>query len=170
MQSLWRGGGRLIPAHAGSTNSSSAKSARPGAHPRSRGEHLTPLHNYPAAEGSSPLTRGARTGRGVLVWPTGLIPAHAGSTEIHFELTNRFPAHPRSRGEHLRSRMLIALPVGSSPLTRGAPDPALTPRRPQRLIPAHAGSTKPQVNWPHAVKAHPRSRGEHLFTGMLCPR
>ena len=51
--------------------------------------------------------------------------------------------------------------MGSSPLTRGK----RPPRRPfswrNRLIPAHAGKTTPQLRTPHGNRAHPRSRGEN---------
>ena len=50
----------LIPAHAGSTNSTGSSSGPPRAHPRSRGEHRFPSRKTKATSGSSPLTRGAR--------------------------------------------------------------------------------------------------------------
>ena len=50
---------------------------------------------------------------------------------------------------------------GSSPLTRGAPHVHDSPAHTTRLIPAHAGSTKPSIMPPHRDGAHPRSRGEH---------
>ena len=51
------------------------------------------------------------------------------------------PAHPRSRGENLTVEVLVAQPVGSSPLTRGKRSARRT-RSPGR-------------------RAHPRSRGEN---------
>ena len=51
---------RLIPAHAGSTPSSRSRSSSLSAHPRSRGEHSLVLFCLRHADGSSPLTRGAR--------------------------------------------------------------------------------------------------------------
>ena len=70
------------------------------AHPRSRGENLvlgSPLIRH---WGSSPLTRGkpglvcaaARLG--------GLIPAHAGKTNLAAGQRRTEAAHPRSRGEN----------------------------------------------------------------------
>ena len=75
-----RGGGRLIPAHAGKTGRRSRPCCRSWAHPRSRGENRGVYRYSEDPEGSSPLTRGklqhllakARRGR--------LIPAHAGKT------------------------------------------------------------------------------------------
>ena len=72
--------GRLIPAHAGSTHVDGPGDAGAAAHPRSRGEHLGAGNESRGANGSSPLTRGAReTCRGGSS-RRGLIPAHAGST------------------------------------------------------------------------------------------
>ena len=70
----------LIPAHAGKTTRAATETARPRAHPRSRGENYLCAALPAALRGSSPLTRGklwtlqgpAHTG--------GLIPAHAGKT------------------------------------------------------------------------------------------
>ena len=53
-------------------------------------------------------------------------------------------------------------PCGSSPLTRGKPRSALSMRRSDRLIPAHAGKTPPPLARPPPSTAHPRSRGENV--------
>ena len=73
-------GDRIIPAHAGSTASSSVASGLPQDHPRSRGEHKAVTPSWPAKAGSSPLTRGARRAEVVHQLRNGIIPAHAGST------------------------------------------------------------------------------------------
>ena len=51
---------RLIPAHAGSTDSQNDFGGVVRAHPRSRGEHGSGTVGTPPVVGSSPLTRGAR--------------------------------------------------------------------------------------------------------------
>ena len=53
---------RLIPAHAGKTSPSAARSPKPRAHPRSRGENIQSEMRNPRVWGSSPLTRGKRRG------------------------------------------------------------------------------------------------------------
>ena len=53
----------LIPAHAGKTNSTLVVSCQHGAHPRSRGENYWPVLGRVEPAGSSPLTRGKRSGR-----------------------------------------------------------------------------------------------------------
>ena len=50
----------LIPAHAGKTTSNSLSPSSRKAHPRSRGENLTPAGAVNEIVGSSPLTRGKR--------------------------------------------------------------------------------------------------------------
>ena len=71
----------LIPAHAGSTSRWQWLYLRIWAHPRSRGEHTGPRLTPFALHGSSPLTRGARGANVRVGVGTGLIPAHAGSTQ-----------------------------------------------------------------------------------------
>ena len=54
--------GRIIPAHAGSTDEQKDSDAEIWDHPRSRGEHLLALAQEGRNPGSSPLTRGALIG------------------------------------------------------------------------------------------------------------
>ena len=132
------------------------------AHPRSRGEHRASRFLSSCSDGSSPLTRGALQLRSGLDNPSGLIPAHAGSTSIGRRSRPMKRAHPRSRGEHPLENESTQGVNGSSPLTRGARDVSSVLYRTDRLIPAHAGSTgRREVSHP-SPRAHPRSRGEHL--------
>ena len=72
----------LIPAHAGKTRPAWEPTSSARAHPRSRGENLEDNWEVLEADGSSPLTRGKR--RQALAYrpSCGLIPAHAGKTQI----------------------------------------------------------------------------------------
>ena len=92
----------------------------------------------------------------------GLIPAHAGSTELRLGCVAGWWAHPRSRGEHGVPGVPKKCKTGSSPLTRGALHHPTTLRGWDRLIPAHAGSTGREYWGCGEGAAHPRSRGEHL--------
>ena len=152
-----------IPAHAGKTTTGTSHSSKPGAHPRSRGEnHLTPRCDAQHT-GSSPLTRGKRC---LLLHPlvcSGLIPAHAGKTDIQDRTESKRAAHPRSRGENDVKQTPSALSLGSSPLTRGKPRPVGMGTRRNRLIPAHAGKTCTSGGCHFRQWAHPRSRGENHF-------
>ena len=132
------------------------------AHPRSRGEHSRPTPADSPVPGSSPLTRGALSSRPVVQWLAGLIPAHAGSTWHVDRCGPCSEAHPRSRGEHHISHGGIDSGVGSSPLTRGAPQITKAVVNTSGLIPAHAGSTRRLQSGQARRSAHPRSRGEHF--------
>ena len=132
----------LIPAHAGKTTRGRGQSRSGSAHPRSRGENFGPSFEGCSRTGSSPLTRGKRSGQ----WPglsaPRLIPAHAGKTWRRQACWRPVPAHPRSRGENLRAQDRPAYHRGSSPLTRGKPTEVSRQLSPARLIPAHAGKTQ----------------------------
>ncbi len=111
---------RLIPAYAGSTPPRELIRTRTGAHPRLRGEHASSRAAIASAEGSSPLTRGARDVATRQRGKRGLIPAYAGSTQLIRNDLMAVGAHPRLRGEHHFARFYCAFRAGSSPLTRGA--------------------------------------------------
>ena len=156
-------GGRLIPAHAGKTRYRPRHRPPGPAHPRSRGENTHPHLGVVGGRGSSPLTRGKRSGNGCNGRRRGLIPAHAGKTR---NSTRRFwisAAHPRSRGENVLAIRRAAFHRGSSPLTRGKPAQEGNNLQTVRLIPAHAGKTRPCSSRPRTFRAHPRSRGENGF-------
>ncbi len=117
---------RLIPAHAGSTTAQGDYMLLVAAHPRSRGEH-SKIGDFPGAEkGSSPLTRGALYPITFADSGGGLIPAHAGSTQVFRMCCVTSRAHPRSRGEHALVVLRVEALVGSSPLTRGAPSVSMS--------------------------------------------
>ena len=151
----------LIPARAGTTLSRDLKAFKPGAHPRSRGDHADLALYNRAYWGSSPLARGPQ-----LVIPAarargGLIPARAGTTDSLPETQERVWAHPRSRGDHSPSATAGAAAAGSSPLARG---PLLKSGKTSQyagLIPARAGTTDQAGARTAAQGAHPRSRGDH---------
>ena len=134
---------RLIPAHAGKTPSTPRCCPESGAHPRSRGENTEFYVATLSSQGSSPLTRGKRSGSSSRVSTSGLIPAHAGKTPAPLSASVSSAAHPRSRGENGRTITGFRRRYGSSPLTRGKllHLPLLTGGA--RLIPAHAGKTTP---------------------------
>ena len=137
----------LIPAHAG-------KTIRP---------RLVVWENV----GSSPLTRGKL---GVLFLATpgpGLIPAHAGKTSSMASKRPSTWAHPRSRGENIGLSAPPCCVTGSSPLTRGKPNPAPASLRRSGLIPAHAGKTSTSLNSWLGTRAHPRSRGENVSVAAV---
>ena len=58
-----------------------------------------------------------------------------------------YPAHPRSRGENEDFNCLPERIEGSSPLTRGKLRGGELEFVPERLIPAHAGKTLPDLRF-----------------------
>ena len=134
----------LIPAHAGKTSLSASATILPWAHPRSHGENPGGVPVYSTWEGSSPLTRGKLDALGVAVRAGGLIPAHAGKTRSRPCSGTRSRAHPRSRGENVKTTLVAGPTGGSSPLTRGK-------QASVRLPDTHTGSSpltrgKPRAN------------------------
>ena len=112
-------------------------------------------------EGSSPHTRGARSSMAYCILRSGIIPAYAGSTRLWRPCRRRRGDHPRIRGEHRKYQQDKAWRSGSSPHTRGARSGVYRYRRPERIIPAYAGSTKSTSTAPGTSEDHPRIRGEH---------
>ena len=78
-------------------------------------------------------------------------------------------AHPRSRGENSVLGDEHADVIGSSPLTRGKLELGHPLCRGERLIPAHAGKTRPSSPSCPSTRAHPRSRGENSNVGPGAP-
>ena len=132
------------------------------AHPRSRGEHYFVSFLFGISGGSSPLARGTRHFKNIQFSKLGLIPARAGNTAAVRRSLSLTWAHPRSRGEHLGIDNTEFFVEGSSPLARGT-RAAFTAQDPQGgLIPARAGNTSLSCTVTFMMRAHPRSRGEHL--------
>ena len=151
----------LIPARAGTTFIRRNQICLRRAHPRSRGDHTRSSRSERSISGSSPLARGPPVLLTSADPRTGLIPARAGTTssETFTKLSPR--AHPRSRGDHGKERIVIPVAAGSSPLARGPPWVRGVVWRRRGLIPARAGTTK-EAEAAHLInRAHPRSRGDH---------
>ena len=151
----------LIPAHAGKTTSRCDSTGIAGAHPRSRGENRHAVRARGHPRGSSPLTRGKQQGRWFQVAGIGLIPAHAGKTQLGRHVDSQVRAHPRSRGENANFLGGVVSSPGSSPLTRGKPARRYWRVHRGGLIPAHAGKTPSRKSRAARNRAHPRSRGEN---------
>ena len=154
-------GARLIPAHAGKTAPGPTPARGWAAHPRSRGENITWIAQLITSCGSSPLTRGKLSLPVDATQAHRLIPAHAGKTRELWTRNSRPRAHPRSRGENIKTALGEYADDGSSPLTRGKRTTHSVPRKEHGLIPAHAGKTTPHTDHTHHTRAHPRSRGDN---------
>ncbi len=137
------------------------------AHPRSRGEHPHLRGDRPVRCGSSPLARGTRVQVRNSRRAVRLIPARAGNTSSSRRLRFMISAHPRSRGEHMRSTSIPRYSSGSSPLARGTLMSRPIHGSDKRLIPARAGNTSDSMACWLWRSAHPRSRGEHCWSVLL---
>ena len=121
-------------------------------------------------EGSSPHTRGARSSMAYCILRSGIIPAYAGSTRLWRPCRRRRGDHPRIRGEHRKYQQDKAWRSGSSPHTRGARSGVYRYRRPERIIPAYAGSTAASRRSASKTADHPRIRGEHDLMSSILDR
>ncbi len=156
----------IIPARAGSTDTTSPCPIGSLDHPRSCGEHSVAYAQSAPDAGSSPLARGALcyVFRGLA--SHGIIPARAGSTDIDSVLDLRRRDHPRSCGEHQLSDTRGAECKGSSPLVRGAPRVHVSDVVRVGIIPARAGSTTRRPYAETRRQDHPRSCGEHASVSL----
>ena len=111
---------RIIPAYAGSTDTSQFRRPQRKDHPRIRGEHGKARELRFHTPGSSPHTRGARACSATTRHCLGIIPAYAGSTRRPAWSTGGVTDHPRIRGEHKEPDPSPKRGPGSSPHTRGA--------------------------------------------------
>ncbi len=152
----------IIPACAGSTLGMGNWCRFRWDHPRMCGEHKSMAFCVGTLRGSSPHVRGA------LVWScpycghSGIIPACAGSTRYSTTGKQGRRDHPRMCGEHGGVNNYNNPTLGSSPHVRGAH--AMTGEKTQvyGIIPACAGSTRPNLDCPRLWGGdHPRMYGEH---------
>ena len=111
----------IIPALAGNTGSAAALAVTTRDHPRSRGEYMARCCAQFTESGSSPLSRGIRTGGSDDDQHGRIIPALAGNTLSPETHVGPGPDHPRSRGEYLWGPRFLGSTEGSSPLSRGIP-------------------------------------------------
>ena len=179
----------IIPACAGSTNSSMVFPVDKRDHPRMCGEHGRVVTVNGNVKGASPHVRGAPAAVVVCHLVRGIIPACAGSTcRRRTGLRSRgiIPAcagstirwstpppvardHPRMCGEHYFCAWSKLGQEGSSPHVRGARIESPTGHIRSGIIPACAGSTSVPVVGQWLGGDHPRMCGEHLRLSLCAP-
>ncbi len=98
---------------------------------------------------------------------TGLIPACAGNTGQLLSQLVLDGAHPRLRGEHWKTFWAALSSPGSSPPARGTPADEDGSDGDDGLIPACAGNTQKRPSCRSTDRAHPRLRGEHIWSGVI---
>ena len=137
------GRGRIIPARAGFTASTSPSPRRSSDHPRSRGVYGGFLLMSVASLGSSPLARGLRGQSWASATRRRIIPARAGFTAWSASPWVAPKDHPRSRGVYCDPRPRRRDVKGSSPLARGLHPYHYSGELRHGIIPARAGFTPP---------------------------
>ena len=133
-------GRRIIPAHAGNSCLAPSGSRRASDHPRACGELAGRSQSFAPHPGSSPRMRGT-PGR------AGLFP-------------RLWSDHPRACGELAAVLMPGARAAGSSPRMRGTRRSGSGDALGRRIIPAHAGNSRPVWLCRPRRADHPRACGE----------
>ena len=131
----------IIPAHAGLTDVTYVFWGRNGDHPRACGAHLTREMANTNVPGSSPRMRGSHTLADRAAGLSGIIPAHAGLTQLEEVIKELRRDHPRACGAHAMLSASGEKETGSSPRMRGSPVRQHVPHAARGIIPAHAGLT-----------------------------
>ena len=133
-------------------------------HPRTRGVYMTPSHAADRRFGSSPHTRGLHHGFFIRMLSLGIIPAHAGFTDMPAVTEEGLEDHPRTRGVYLTASDLLHTREGSSPHTRGLRCRLILSAFRFRIIPAHAGFTVTSLSSVPLTGDHPRTRGVYTVS------
>ena len=150
---------RIIPAHAGFTDSPRRILTISPDHPRTRGVYFLSPRWRMTALGSSPHTRGLPIPVLRLFVVVGIIPAHAGFTHGAVGDVSGSWDHPRTRGVYTHRNEPRTSPGGSSPHTRGLLLGVVIGCSLAGIIPAHAGFTVYLSLVGVCWGDHPRTRG-----------
>ena len=153
---------RIIPAHAGQTNSVPAKRSSHADHPRACGANVMVPSACMLMVGSSPRMRGKRHPPSPCNPVMRIIPAHAGQTVSNSSRTSARSDYPRACGANHDCVRPLFRPFGSSPRMRGKHAVAGAARRVVRIIPAHAGQTSGLTYPMPSVADHPRACGANF--------
>ena len=153
------GGHRIIPAHAGQTARSAIAPTPFADHPRACGANADVPEPALPKSGSSPRMRGKPTYMPLNPQAKRIIPAHAGQTLTLVRGLSWGTDHPRACGANASSICSSNMRSGSSPRMRGKPFDLLDVLIDRRIIPAHAGQTRPCPSRTLWWSDHPRACG-----------
>ena len=154
---------RIIPAHAGQTRIRQCSTRTDPDHPRACGANNDFLVQLGAMVGSSPRMRGKPMQTADKVDEHRIIPAHAGQTARPCTSSADLTDHPRACGANVIPKAYEDLLFGSSPRMRGKRFHDLRVQVLFRIIPAHAGQTRPTTATPPKATDHPRACGANRF-------
>ena len=153
----------IIPACAGSSTATPARSTRSRDHPRAGGEQAFSKENIDFGAGSSPRGRGAGMAPHTVLRHAGIIPAHAGSRSNVRLCRWALRDHPRACGEQSGDKADEGRRGRSSPRMRGAVLLIVTSPLDSGIIPACAGSSGCARGRCGARRGHPRVCGEQYL-------
>ena len=152
-------GERIIPAHAGQTAETMNGPVPVSDHPRACGANEGEEATGAPPPGSSPRMRGKRRSPRASTTETRIIPAHAGQTEENTVFRGAVSDHPRACGANKTNELITLGADGSSPRMRGKLGDIGGVAAERRIIPAHAGQTRPRPRTPVSPTDHPRACG-----------
>ena len=156
---------RIIPAHAGQTICRFCSLLSVPDHPRACGANMASKGKIDFQTGSSPRMRGKLGADAGSTELDRIIPAHAGQTCSRGAKARPTPDHPRACGANTGGTMEETGSVGSSPRMRGKLFRYRVPRSNLRIIPAHAGQTRPWSGSQCWKTDHPRACGANMLEG-----
>ena len=110
---------RIIPAHAGQTQSGHLAGSVLTDHPRACGANAIRPSGWFGPDGSSPRMRGKRSRSPFFDGIRRIIPAHAGQTMSALIIGSCLPDHPRACGANSNKGSATVSASGSSPRMRG---------------------------------------------------
>ena len=159
---------RIIPAHAGQTEIIKTHLRLLPDHPRACGANFSVAHAWRALPGSSPRMRGKPVFCPVFFTTARIIPAHAGQTSAVRHAPSTTTDHPRACGANGDWETFCRTVTGSSPRMRGKRTGPTFTYSYDRIIPAHAGQTRPSASWLRHPSDHPRACGaNYIATGTV---
>ena len=127
-----------------------------------------PHPHHSTLPGSPPHTRGPHIPILIVCDEIGITPAHAGTTSRRPAWFRQIRDHPRTRGDHVTTRLKNWRISGSPPHTRGPRAQTFVTGTPIRITPAHAGTTMVADFRAVGTGDHPRTRGDHVSTVTNC--
>ena len=157
---------RIIPAHAGQTQSGHLAGSVLTDHPRACGANYVGADYRLVSAGSSPRMRGKLQQGQRHSERVRIIPAHAGQTQWQPKYSDRRPDHPRACGANGGLRAMGETCGGSSPRMRGKLLALIRHYEQNRIIPAHAGQTCATPCTALRSSDHPRACGANVRDTM----
>ena len=133
--------GRITPARAGKTRTSTVARFASKDHPRACGENMASSNRQATIAGSPPRVRGKLRQPGCGVCAERITPARAGKTKQRRPRIRPHEDHPRACGENVAIAMTSGGQPGSPPRVRGKRIRLLCGVALNRITPARAGKT-----------------------------